>query len=123
MSIGSVNLNSPNFTSNATTKHGNEYNRTSSGKLLGFGVGAGIVAEKVMSKGGWENFVKSAYENMKLIVSDQTKTSVKELTPEFQRIANFRLLRTTIGIILGGFAVGAVFDGIINTVRKNQANK
>lgn len=121
MNIQRINNTNQSFT--AYTKNNNSYNKTNTGKGLGFGIAAGILAERVMVKGNFKEFAKDYETELANAIGTEIGTPLNGLnTPLLKKMATRNLVRS-VGILLAaGTLAGAVIDGIVNLQRRRTAD-
>ena len=120
---------SNNQTFTAKTKRGKTYNETNTGKFLGLGLGLGIIAEKIISKGSFAGFTKDYYDDLaKAIGEDATKSQgkkveIKELTtPLLKKMAKANLAGSIAILMASCFVAGTVLDWLVNSFRRGKAD-
>lgn len=127
MRICSVNNASQVF--KAKTEHNNEYNKTNAGKIFGIGVGVGCIAQELITKGGFSKLANEFHQELAESVSKEAskatgnKTEIKELTtPLLKRMANTNLVASIAILSTCCIALGAIFDEIVNSQRRERAD-
>lgn len=118
MNICQITTKLPAFTASSED---NTY-KTNAGKYLGLGVGAGYVAHDIYSKKGMNKFFDHHFDKFANAVKEEWKAhnpastgAVNGLkTDELKNTARLSVFASTIGVLVGCLAIGALFDYCVN---------
>lgn len=127
MRIQSINKSNQNFT--AMSERNNYYEATNAGKFLGFGITAGCIGERILTKGSFKNFKDEYHKEYAASISKEaseatgTKIDITSLvTPMSKRLANSNLIWSVTLLAACCIGAGAILDGIINAQRSSRAD-
>lgn len=123
MRISAIN-SSQTFTSEESSKQ-----KTNTFKNIGIGVGSGIVAEKIISKGGLRNIFANARKEFAEVLAQEVSKSSSEVTlkdlytPKLRKMAHWNLIGNMATILAAGFVSGYILDWFINIPKQEKAQK
>ncbi len=96
---------------------------------IGLGVGTGIVAEKIISKGGVKKFFESGRKELAGVLSEEVSKlsesfGLEELTTKKLRKISHWFTAVSVGaVILGCFVSGSILDWIIHPNKKIESEE
>lgn len=118
-----MQVNSIGSTQKFTSEYGS--NETNAGKCIGLGVAGGLIAQKMINKGGLSEYAQDYHDELAKSLTKELSTNgrsykiEKLTTPLLKRMANMNFMGSLGIIAICSLGAGAIFDAIVNSMRRN----